>query len=214
MDLLASLLDRQQTRLLQLHFPQEDGPAAGLLINRLDAREALSEDFVFTLELISDDANIELKDVIGKQVTVELERASGAPRYFNGYATDFRFLHSDGGYAFYGLTLRPWLAFLARRTDNYLFHDKTTRQALTEIFGDYPEQSVEFRVAGGKTGSTGDSLMISLRTLFSMVSATASSLFIMPLSLASAAAGPRSTINWIRLMSSNAEIFSLSSARM
>jgi len=58
MDSLASLVDRQQTRLLQVHFPHDDGPEAGLLINRLDASEALSTDFVFTLELLSDAANL------------------------------------------------------------------------------------------------------------------------------------------------------------
>ena len=150
MDSLASLVDRQQTRLLQVHFPHGDGLRAGLLINHFGATEALSTDFAFTLELLSDDAMIELKDVMGKMITVELERASGEPRYFNGYVFDFRFLHSDGGYAAYGMTLRPWLAFLSRRTDNSLFHDQTTRQALEAIFADYAEKDVEFCIADGR----------------------------------------------------------------
>lgn len=37
------------------------------------------------------------------------------------------------------MTVRPWLTFLTRRTDNYLFHDQTTRQALEKIFADYAE---------------------------------------------------------------------------
>ena len=85
-------------------------------------------------------------------ITVELERASGEPRYFNGYVFDFRFLHSDGGYAAYGMTLRPWLAFLSRRTDNYLLHDQTTRQALEAIFADYAEKDVEFHITDSGGG--------------------------------------------------------------
>ena len=44
MDSLASLVDRQQTRLLQAHFPHGDGLRAGLLINHFGATEALSTD--------------------------------------------------------------------------------------------------------------------------------------------------------------------------
>ena len=44
-----------------------------------------------------------------------------------------------------------WLAFLSRRTNNYLFHDQTTRQALEKIFGDYAGNKFEFRVPSGKT---------------------------------------------------------------
>lgn len=49
-----------------MHFPHKDGPKAGCWITSFNGAETLSDDFVFTLELISDDANIPLKDAIGK----------------------------------------------------------------------------------------------------------------------------------------------------
>jgi hypothetical protein len=58
----------------------------------------------------------------------------------------------------------------------------------------------------------GDSSMMSLRTLFSMVSATASLLFRIPSGSASTAAVPRSTMSWTSDSSSNADTFSLTSA--
>jgi type VI secretion system secreted protein VgrG len=38
---------------------------------------------------------------------------------------------------FYQMILRPWLAFLCHRSDNYLFHDKTLEAQTTAIFADY-----------------------------------------------------------------------------
>ena len=113
-DLAALLAQRQATRLMQIHFPNEDGPDSAFLINGLHASEVLSKDFVFTLEVINDDAYIQAKRILGKLVTVELERASGAPRYFNGYVSSFKNLRTDGGYAFYEMTLLPWMAFLRK----------------------------------------------------------------------------------------------------
>ena len=74
---------------LRLTFPKNDGPDALLLVNRLDAVEELSRDFCFTLELISDSVHIELKEVQGRLMTVELVREDGTLRYFNGYVFEF-----------------------------------------------------------------------------------------------------------------------------
>ena len=60
---------RQNNRLLRLSFPHEDGPAALMVANRLDATESLSRDFRFVVGVISDDAGIALKDVLGKIFT-------------------------------------------------------------------------------------------------------------------------------------------------
>ena len=103
-DLASLLAQRQSTRLMQMHFPNEDGPSSGLLANRFHATESLSKDFVFTLEVISGDAYIQARRVMDKMVAGELDRATGAPRYFNGYVSSFKNLRTDGGYAFYEMT--------------------------------------------------------------------------------------------------------------
>ncbi|RIX48869.1 MAG: type VI secretion system tip protein VgrG [Rhodocyclales bacterium GT-UBC] len=141
----------QENRILRLRFPNDDGPGSSLYANILDAYEGLSRDFRYVVEVISEDAGLALKDLMGKRVTIELVRSDGSLRYFNGHVFEFRHTGSDGGFAFYDMVLLPWLTYLQLRTDNYLFHDKSTRQALEDIFGDYPERHVEFRVAAGKT---------------------------------------------------------------
>ena len=125
---LANLLHNpQHNRILRLSFPHEDGPAASLLANRLHAVESLSRDFAYTIEALSDDAGIALKDVLGRMVTIELVRGDGSVRHFNGYVFDFKFVRTDGGYAFYSMVLRPWLAYLKLRKNAYLYHGKTRR---------------------------------------------------------------------------------------
>ncbi|WP_338767696.1 type VI secretion system tip protein TssI/VgrG [Massilia sp. METH4] len=139
---------RQHNRLLRLNFPNEDGPEALMLANRLDASEGLSRDFRFVVEVVSNDADIALKDVQGKMVTVELVREDGSIRYFNGYVFEFQRDGSDGALVFYRMVLAPWLAYLRLRRDNYLFHDKTVREQTEEIFADYQVATAELRING------------------------------------------------------------------
>jgi uncharacterized protein involved in type VI secretion and phage assembly len=67
-----SAAERQHNRILRLSFPEGDGPDAILLVNTLDASEGLSRPFEYTLELLSDDAHIHLKDLQGKMLCVAL----------------------------------------------------------------------------------------------------------------------------------------------
>lgn len=55
------IFDRQHNRILRLFFPRGDAPNAVFLVNKLDAREGMSMDFDFTIELLSDNADIPLK---------------------------------------------------------------------------------------------------------------------------------------------------------
>lgn len=140
-DVIESFLDaatgRQHNRILRLSFPNGDGPGAMLLVNTLDAFEGLSRPFAYTLELLSDDALIHLKDLQGKMLCVELVRRDGSVRYFTGRVFRFGLKKVDGGLAYYEARLGPWLNYLDLRKDNYLFHDATLYDQTRAIFQDY-----------------------------------------------------------------------------
>lgn len=102
--------DSQHNRLFRLDFPQQDGPFAILLANRLEAHEEVSRGYRLKVEVLSDDARIPLKVVMARIVTISLVREDGSLRYFNGYITAFRFARTDGGFAFYEMILEPWPA--------------------------------------------------------------------------------------------------------
>ncbi|MDM5179744.1 type VI secretion system tip protein TssI/VgrG [Massilia sp. DJPM01] len=129
--------DRQHDRLLRLSFPNGDGPSSQLLVNSIEAFECLSRPFEFTVELLSDDPNIELKELQGKMMCVELVRRDGTMRYFTGRVFGFGLKTVDGGVSYYQATLGPWYKYLTMRKDNYLFHYTTMYDQTASIFGDY-----------------------------------------------------------------------------
>ncbi|WP_317201273.1 type VI secretion system Vgr family protein [Janthinobacterium sp.] len=129
--------ERQHNRILRLSFPHNDGPACQLLVNQLDAFEGMSRDFAFTVELLSDDATLALKDMQGKLLSVELVRKDGTLRYFSGVCFAFRLKKADGAVAFYEAELGPWLKYLGLRKNNYLFHNKTLYEQTDAIFREY-----------------------------------------------------------------------------
>ncbi|MFJ1468763.1 type VI secretion system Vgr family protein [Massilia orientalis] len=124
--------DAQHDRLMRLDFPRNDGPDRILLPNRLKAHEEVSRCFRFEVELLSDDTRIPLKAMMARMVTISLVREDGSLRYFNGYVTEFRFLRTDGGFAFYHMVLEPWLAFAKLRKDNRSFLGKSVIE-ITEL---------------------------------------------------------------------------------
>ena len=127
----------QHDRIMRVSFPNGDGPSTQLLANKLDAYEALSRPFEFTVELLSADPNVALKDLQGKMMCVQLVRKDGSMRYFTGRVFSFGLKTVDGGVSFYEAKLGPWYKYLSMRKDNYLFHNTSLYQQTSSIFGDY-----------------------------------------------------------------------------
>ncbi|MEW6760692.1 MAG: type VI secretion system tip protein TssI/VgrG [Pseudomonadota bacterium] len=138
----------QHNRIMRLDFPHEDGPPATLLPNKLVFHEAVSRSFRGVLDVLSDDPRIPLKVVMGKMVTISLVREDGSLRYFNGYVTEFRFVRSDGGFAFYQMVFEPWLAFARLRKDCVSFHNKTVREITEETIKHYRQAEWHMHLTG------------------------------------------------------------------
>lgn len=128
----------QHNRILRLSYPKSDGPREQFLVNRLDAVEALSRDFEFTIELLCISDQVALKEMHGKLLAVELVKSDGTLRYFTGYVFDFRRIRSNGGVTFYEARLGPWLKFLRFRQNSHLFHFKNLNDQAHAIFQNYP----------------------------------------------------------------------------
>lgn len=101
---------RQHQRLLRLSFPDNDGPLCEFVVERPDAFEGMSRDFDYTVTVLSDRANIALKDIHGKLISIALVRKNGTLRYFTGYCFAFRLLKAEN-IAHYELKLGPWLKY-------------------------------------------------------------------------------------------------------
>ncbi|HDS1746230.1 MULTISPECIES: type VI secretion system tip protein TssI/VgrG [Pseudomonas] len=133
-DALESMLT-QNKRLFTFDSPLP--PEQELQLLSFSGREAISELFSFQAELISQDARIELKKLIGKKVTVGIALADGSTRYLSAHVSDFVHTGADGGVANYSAELVPWIWILSRRRDSRIFQDKTTEQIVKEVFDYY-----------------------------------------------------------------------------
>jgi type VI secretion system secreted protein VgrG len=139
---------RQHDRLLRLDFPRNDGPPGTLMLaNAFDGDEGLSRSFCYKIEVLSNDASIALADVMGKMVTISLVRNDRSLRHFNGYVFAFRYMRTDGGFAFYEMELRPWLAFLALRHDCATFQRMTLSEISTKTFEHYLARDYRFHLS-------------------------------------------------------------------
>lgn len=145
MDVLATLLSalsapRQHERLLRLHTSL--GPDV-LIAESLDGRESLDEGgFRFELTALSIDAHLDLSELLGQPVRLELMTADavGDLRCFHGHLSAFERIGSNGGLARYRLIVEPWLAFLRQRVDAFVFQDMTVVEIVESLFADYAGQ--------------------------------------------------------------------------
>ncbi|WP_416468209.1 type VI secretion system tip protein TssI/VgrG [Pseudomonas sp. LFS044] len=134
MDGLEQMLS-QHRRLITFDSPLPADQELQLL--SFTGHEAMSELFSFNVELMSQDARIELKKLIGKKVTMGIELADGTTKYISAHVSDFIHTGADGGVANYSAELVPWLWILSRRRDSRIFQDKTTEQIVKEVFAYY-----------------------------------------------------------------------------
>ena len=136
---LSSFLQLQNNRLFTIDASPEG--LSQLVLVDFQGTEGLSQLFDIHLRLASQDANIELKQMIGQPVTITLQLtgalASSEQRYFHGYVTNFAHLDTDGGLATYSATVRPWLWMLSRRQDIRIFQEQTVQAILSKVFQEY-----------------------------------------------------------------------------
>jgi type VI secretion system secreted protein VgrG len=133
-DLLA--IYTQEQRLLELDTPLGKDV---LLLERFEGVEALGTLYEFKASCFSDNLFIDLKSLIGKQVDVSLKQADGSRQHYSGFVSDFAQAGSDGGFARYDLTFRPWLWLLTLRRDSWVFQEKSVVEIVQEVFADYPQ---------------------------------------------------------------------------
>ncbi|MDD1976991.1 MULTISPECIES: type VI secretion system Vgr family protein [Pseudomonas] len=144
-DALAQIFTQHQ-RLITFDSPLPDDQELQLL--RFTGEEGISELFRYDVELVSQDARIELKKLIGKKVTMAITLADGSFKYISAHVSDFVHSGADGGVANYNAELVPWLWILSRRRDSRIFQDKTTEQIVKEVFAYYLELADhEFRLS-------------------------------------------------------------------
>ncbi|WP_332684115.1 type VI secretion system Vgr family protein [Bosea sp. (in: a-proteobacteria)] len=114
---------------------------------KFEAREALSELFVYQVDAVSTTADADLQSIIGEKCSVKMTLKNGQERVFNGVLVDAQWLGRENDIDSYRFILRPWLWLLSQRSDCRIFKNQTPIEIVEAIFGKEGKASFADRVS-------------------------------------------------------------------
>ena len=129
---------RTDTRLYRLASASRERPLpADLMVESFVLHDAVSEPFALYLNTLVLDAQVELKQLYARPVTLLTTLADGSQARRSGYVTEAWSLQSDGGLARKALLLRPWIALLGHSLQSRVWQDKSVVEIVEDVFADH-----------------------------------------------------------------------------
>lgn len=132
----------QVTRALILESPLG---AQVLLPQRVVGESRIGRDFEFTVDVVSRERAIELKQLMAKPVTLWVRQQDNSFLPYHGFVFATRRLGADGGFSYYQLSFSSWMRFLRHRKDARIFQDLTTANILAEVFDGHSHARGQYR---------------------------------------------------------------------
>ena len=143
--LSPSPLIAEHERLLQLRTAL---PALWLMPEQMQLHEGLGEPFELTLQVLSTSAHVDIRALIGEELTLRLRVPGSGYRCWNGYVFAAAQAGSNGGLARYELVVRPWLSLLSARINHHVHRaDQTALQIVESVFSEYPQANWRLEVS-------------------------------------------------------------------
>lgn len=116
-----------------------------LLPQRVVGVDRLSEGYTFTLDLLSLDHNVQLKQLIAQPVTLWVLQPDAAYLPVHGYVHSAKKLGSDGQLSAYQLGFASCMHFLKFRKDARIWQDKNAEEIIAEVLSGHPQCQGQFR---------------------------------------------------------------------
>ena len=132
----------QEARLLKLDTPIG---ADILLPQRVHAHDRVSVGYDYTVDLLSLDSKIELKQLIAQPVTLWVLQSDATYLPVHGFVHLIKKLGSDGQLTVYQLAFSSFLHFLKFRKDARIWQEKTADEILAEVLKAHPQAAGHFR---------------------------------------------------------------------
>ncbi len=132
-------------RVVKAHTPL---PPEQLKFRAMHGAESLSQLYELEIELVSESYSLDMKSLLGKPLTLEIETGSAAPRYLSGHITRCALVGRENNtsrYTIYRATVRPWLWYLTQTSDNKIFQNKSVPDVIREVLKDY-DYPIEFKL--------------------------------------------------------------------
>jgi type VI secretion system secreted protein VgrG len=133
----------------QTHFSLSiEGASHDLQVLEFKGREAISQPFVFELELISERPDLDLESLLHQPAFLAF-----APGGNGIHGLIYRVAQGDSGQRLtrYHVTLRPQLAYLAHRTNQRIFQHLTVEKIISQVLDEHGIQSNAYQFEFGQT---------------------------------------------------------------
>lgn len=131
----------QENRLLKITTPLGED---FLLLNRLTATEEISSLFSYEVEVLHEEdepgyeaTTIDVKKLLGKEVSVDVTQRDGTSRIFSGIVSRFSQGHRDIRFSYYYMTIVPNVWILTQITQSRIFQHKTIPDILKAVFAGF-----------------------------------------------------------------------------
>lgn len=120
-----------------------------LIITSLDGTEAISELFHLDLELVSEDPAVDIKNLIGKPVSIGIRLADGSTfRYFHGIVSRARAITSAGRLFKYSAEVVPEVWRLTKTQDCRVFQNVSVPDIINEVLSRFGITDKQIKVSG------------------------------------------------------------------
>lgn len=113
-------------------------PAGGdtFVLNRFEGTEGLGALFEFRVGALSEQANFDLDQLIGRNCDVRVKGVDGLDRHFNGVLVDANYMGGQFGLHSYQFVLRPWFFLLSKASDCRIFSSMKPKDIIEKVFSD------------------------------------------------------------------------------
>lgn len=119
-----------------------------LFLWRGTGNEQLSQLFEYELDLLCEKNDVDLKQLLGKNMSIDLYVQEGAQRALHGMVTAARRCGMMGRYYHYRATIRPKAWLLTRRSNCRILQKKTVPDIVKLILGEHGVSDVKLRLSG------------------------------------------------------------------
>jgi type VI secretion system secreted protein VgrG len=111
--------------------------ADAFVLESFTGTERLSTPFRYVLRVLSENADVNLQDLLYKPVVLSLMLGDEKERHLHGNLSRLRMLETnDDGMTAFELEIVPWLWFLSLYNDCRIFQNKTVPQIVQKVFQD------------------------------------------------------------------------------
>ncbi|ADU91665.1 type VI secretion system Vgr family protein [Taylorella equigenitalis] len=127
-----------------------DAAVSGLKIYSFKGKEHLSKLFEYEVELVSENGHLDVRDMLGTSLTIEIEMSLLQTRYLNGRVIGFELVGPDpdgSEYYIYKAKVVPNLWFLTKAKDYKIFQEKKAEDIIKEVLDKY-SIDYEFKLSG------------------------------------------------------------------